>query len=102
MGLHLLFIGFMGFSCSCHRSLLGGMIDYICCMTRVQPLMSRLVRSYKCRKIFLDQLAVGSSISFAATAAGGTSSSFKSWRNSDIDFAKDWDDALEEGTDFIE
>lgn len=64
--------------------------------------MSRLVRTYKRRRIFLDQLAVGSSVSFAAHAAGMTSSQVKAWRRSDPDFAKDWDEAEEEGTDFIE
>jgi hypothetical protein len=64
--------------------------------------MSNFVRTYKRRKAFLDQLAVGSSVSFAAHAAGGSTSNFKRWRESDPEFAKDWDDAIEEGTDFIE
>lgn len=64
--------------------------------------MSRFVATYKCRKIFLDCLAAGDSVSRAAHAAGGTTSNFKSWRNRDPDFAKDWDEAIEEGTDFIE
>src|SRR3546814_17137525 len=50
----------------------------------------------------LDQLAVGSSVSFAASAAGGTVKNFKKWRDADPDFAADWEEALEEGTDFIE
>lgn len=64
--------------------------------------MSRFVRTYKRRKIFLDQLAVGASISFAAEAAGGTVSNFRAWKKSDPDFASDWEDAIESGTDFIE
>ena len=64
--------------------------------------MSNFVRTYKRRKIFLDQLAVGSSVSFAANAAGGTTINFKRWRESDPDFASDWDEAVDEGTDFIE
>lgn len=64
--------------------------------------MSHFVRTHKRRKIFLDQLAVGSSVSFAANAAGGTVRNFKKWRDSDPDFAADWEEAIEEGTDFIE
>lgn len=64
--------------------------------------MSRFIRTYKRRKIFLDQLAVGASISFAAEAAGGTVSNFRAWKKADPDFAQDWEDAIESGTDFIE
>lgn len=64
--------------------------------------MSYFVRTHRRRKKFLDELAVGSSISQAATAAGGTPSNFRAWRKSDPGFASDWDDAIEEGTDFLE
>lgn len=64
--------------------------------------MSQFVRTFKRRKLFLDQLAVGSSISFAAQAAGGTTQNFRRWRETDPDFAADWDDAIEQGTDYIE
>lgn len=64
--------------------------------------MSRFVRTFKARKIFLDRLGVGDSVSAAARAAGAEPRVFKAWRNSDPDFAQDWDDAIEEGTDFIE
>ena len=64
--------------------------------------MSHFVRTYKRRKIFLDQLSAGNSISFSATAADGTVKNFKNWRDSDADFAADWDEAIEAGTDFIE
>lgn len=64
--------------------------------------MSHFVKTFKRRKLFLDQLAAGTSVSFAAAAAGGTTRQFKRWRETDPDFAADWDDALEEGTDFIE
>lgn len=64
--------------------------------------MSQFVRTFKRRKLFLDQLAVGSSISFAAAAAGGTPQNFRRWRETDPDFAADWDDAIEQGTDYIE
>lgn len=64
--------------------------------------MSHFVRTHKRRKLFLDQLAVGSSVSFAASAAGGSTANFKRWRDTDPDFAADWEEAIEEGTDFIE
>jgi hypothetical protein len=64
--------------------------------------MSRFVRTFRARKAFLDSLAAGDSLSKAARAAGGTTSIFKRWRAEDENFASDWDEALEEGTDFIE
>lgn len=64
--------------------------------------MSRFVRTFKARKIYLDQLAAGNSESFAAEAAGGTTKNFKTWRNSDEAFQADYEDAIEAGTDFIE
>lgn len=64
--------------------------------------MSHFVRTFKRRKIFLDQLEAGNSESFAARAAGGELRKFKRWRDDDPDFAKDWEEALEAGTDFIE
>lgn len=64
--------------------------------------MSRFVRTFKARKIYLDQLAAGNSESFAAEAAGGTVKNFKAWRNSDEAFQSDYEDAIEAGTDFIE
>ncbi len=60
------------------------------------------VRTYRRRKRFLDELAVGSSVSRAAMAAQGTPAQFKRWRAADPDFAKDWDEAIEEGTDILE
>lgn len=64
--------------------------------------MSIFVRTFKVRKLFLDQLEVGSSISFAAEAAGGTTQQFRKWRKDDPNFAADWDEAIEVGTDFLE
>jgi hypothetical protein len=64
--------------------------------------MSHFVRTFKRRKVFLDQLAVGASISFAAEAAGGTVGNFRAWKKSDPDFAADWEEAVDSGTDFIE
>lgn len=62
----------------------------------------RFVRTFKRRKTFLDVLAVGSSETQAANAAGGKLRNFRRWREDDPDFAKDWEEALDEGTDFIE
>jgi hypothetical protein len=64
--------------------------------------MSNFVRTFKRRKAFLDQLELGNSITRAADAAGGSLKNFRAWRNSDPDFAKDWDEAIDAGTDFIE
>jgi ClpP class serine protease len=64
--------------------------------------MSRFVRTFRSRKIFLDCLAAGDSVSKAAMAAGATTSIMKRWRAEDPNFAADWDEAIEDGTDFIE
>lgn len=64
--------------------------------------MSRFVRTFKARKIFLDAVAAGDSTSAAARAAGGTPRIFKRWRDEDEAFAEDWAEAEEEGTDYIE
>lgn len=64
--------------------------------------MSHWVRSFKKRKAFLDQLEAGDSVSAAARAAGGTAREFNAWRKDDPNFAKDWEEAEEAGTDFIE
>jgi hypothetical protein len=60
------------------------------------------VRSYKTRKNFLDALAKGYSLSRAADEAGHAIGTFKRWRAEDKDFAQDWDDAIESGTDKLE
>lgn len=64
--------------------------------------MSHFVRTYRRRKAFLDSLAVGNSVSRSAAAADGSVQNFRNWRNADPEFAKDWDEALEEGTDTLE
>lgn len=64
--------------------------------------MSRFIRSFKARKKFLDALEVGASLSRAAEAAGGRLSNFRRWRSDDPNFAEDWDDAIEAGTDYME
>lgn len=62
----------------------------------------RFVRSHRTRKAFLDALGVGDSESTAAAKAGGTIREFRKWKKEDEYFAADWDEAIEEGTDFIE
>lgn len=62
----------------------------------------RFVRSYKVRKLFLDSLTCGDSESLAASRAGATVREMRAWRKEDENFAKDWEEALETGTDFIE
>ena len=64
--------------------------------------MSRFVRTNRARKAFLDCIEAGSSFSLAAAAAGGRPGNFKSWLGSDDDFKKDYEDALEAGTDVLE
>jgi hypothetical protein len=64
--------------------------------------MPHFVRSFKRRKKFLDELTLGSSETAAARAADGSLRDFRAWRRSDPDFAQDWADAIEEGTDLLE
>jgi hypothetical protein len=64
--------------------------------------MTRLVRSFAKRKAFLDALELGESETKAAMRAGGNIGQFRAWKNSDPDFAADWNDALEAGTDYLE
>jgi hypothetical protein len=52
--------------------------------------------------IFLAILAAGSSVSAACRAAGYARSSAYHWRKTDADFAQDWAQAREEGTDLLE
>lgn len=64
--------------------------------------MSQFVRTFKRRKIFLDCLAAGDSISRAALAADGRVAQFQAWRKTDSNFSADWDEAIEGGTDYLE
>ena len=56
----------------------------------------------KVRDAFLSTLAKGLSVTAAAKAAGRERTFFTDWRAEDQTFAKAWDSAIEEGTDFIE
>lgn len=64
--------------------------------------MTRLVRSFTRRRAFLQALEEGNSESKAAAMADGRLGEFKKWRDDDENFAKDWADAIEEGTDLLE
>ncbi len=63
---------------------------------------SRTIRTPKAREAFLSTLRAGWSVARAAKAAKiGRTSAFD-WRNDDEQFAADWDEAIEAGTDIIE
>lgn len=81
-----------------------GSIGYWQYATAIKALfnMSRFVRTHRARKTFLDCIESGSSFSLAAAAAGGRPGNFKSWIAADEDFRKDYEDALEAGTDVLE
>jgi len=54
------------------------------------------------RKRFLEALAQGTSVTGAAMAARISRMSCYDWRREDPSFAKDWDEAIEAGTDALE
>ena len=54
------------------------------------------------RRRFLEELARGWSVSKAATAAGVSRAQIYRWRTEDLQFANDWDEAYEIGSDVIE
>lgn len=56
----------------------------------------------KNREKFLDALSKGSSVTKAAAAAGMTRQGFYKARKTDEQFADDWDEAVEQGTDLLE
>jgi hypothetical protein len=64
--------------------------------------MSHFVRSFSRRKTFLEALELAESETKAAALAGGTLKQFRRWAEEDENFKKDWDDALEAGTDYLE
>lgn len=62
----------------------------------------RTIRTPKKREKFLEALRNSANVTLAAREAGiGRSSAFE-WREADSAFAKDWDDALQEGLDLLE
>lgn len=62
----------------------------------------KTVRTLKRRKLFLAALRDGLSVSNAATKSAMSRAAVYDWRGDDEEFAKDWDDALEGGTDLLE
>jgi hypothetical protein len=62
----------------------------------------RTKRTPKRRKIFLENLAKGVSVTGSAIAAGLARASVYEWRDDDPEFAEEWDDAVEQGTDLLE
>jgi hypothetical protein len=60
------------------------------------------VRTPEKRAAFLTKLADGDSVTAACKAAGMSRVTAYEWRNTDEQFKKDWDDALEAGTDTLE
>lgn len=56
----------------------------------------------KKRRAFLDVLAQGLSVKAACDAGGFSRVTAYRWREDDPEFAKQWDDAIEEGTDILE
>lgn len=64
--------------------------------------MPQGVRSTKTRKVFLDWLEKGYSPSKAAKKAGEHLRFFRKWKEDDPNFAEDWEDAIETGSDALE
>jgi len=60
------------------------------------------LKSYKTRKIFLDWLEKGFSPSKAAKKAGYSLRAFQAWKEADINFSQDWEDAFDAGSDTLE
>jgi hypothetical protein len=54
------------------------------------------------RRRFLEELAKGWSVSKAATAAGVSRAQIYRWRHEDLQFANNWAEAYEIGSDVIE
>jgi transposase-like protein len=69
---------------------------------RVHSALTALTVS-KCKRLFLESLRQGSSITRAAEHAGmGSRQTAYDWRSTDHDFSLAWDDAIESGTDRLE
>jgi hypothetical protein len=63
---------------------------------------ANFVRSFARRRKFLEALEMAESETKAAALAGGTIRQFRRWAEDDENFKKDWDDAAEAGTDYLE
>lgn len=62
----------------------------------------RTIRTPKNRRAFLAVLRRGYSIAKACRAAGIGRTAVYAWRDDDDEFSKDWDAAVEAGTDALE
>ncbi len=60
------------------------------------------VRSHKVRKEFLDWIQKGFSPTKAAKKTGNSVAFFNKWKAEDVNFARDWDEAYESGSDTLE
>src|SRR5829696_6157972 len=60
------------------------------------------IRTDEVRTKFLEALSEGMSIANAAGAAGTGRGAMYVWRREDPEFASDWDEAVEVGTDKLE
>ena len=63
---------------------------------------NRTIRTAATRARFLEVLATTANISRAIEAVKAERSAIYAWRREDEDFAKDWDAALDLGTDVLE
>ena len=62
----------------------------------------RTLRTPRVEERFLKELAQESSVSRAAKSVGTGRSTVYQWRENDVNFAKRWDEAIEDGTDRME
>jgi len=61
----------------------------------------RTIRTPKKRSTFLAAIGAGNSVSAACQAGLGRSAAY-AWRDGDSDFADEWDEAVECGTERLE
>lgn len=64
--------------------------------------MSLTLLTPKKRELFLSVLSQGESVTAACKAVGITKPTLYSYRKQDAVFAKEWEDAIESGTDTLE
>ena len=62
----------------------------------------KTVRTDRAREKFLAQLRMSPNVSAAARAAGFGRNAAYEWRKDDVQFAADWDEALDEAIDALE
>lgn len=62
----------------------------------------KTIRTPKNREVVLAELNAGLSVAGACRSAGISRVAAYAWRNDDAEFAAEWDDAVEAGTDNLE